>query len=533
MPLNSTAASLAKVLEGRGAAPFLFVGSGFSRRYLGLESWSELLQKFCGGIKAYGYYSTAANGYLPKAASIMSKDFNELWWTDNAFERSREKYKDYLIGESSALKVEISNYLAGFDLKRVGADELASEVEALKRMQVDGIISTNWDLLLEELFPDYRTFIGQEQLLFSNPQSIAEIYKIHGCASDPESLILTEEDYAEFRQRNPYLAAKLVTIFAEHPIVFIGYSLNDPHIQAIIGDISRCLGPDRLADFERNLIFVVRANGGNSSVGQGVMALANNNINFTLVTTDDYSEVYAAIETVKRQVPARILRFLKEQMYELAKSSNPETKISVVDIDEIQDKEDVEFIVGVGVASEHKATIADTEEAQAETLDKLGYTGISPEHIFIDIIADKSKYDAKELLTDVYPSFLKRGNKFIPVFRYLRAIGIDSKEDLADSNLEAAKTIAKRMLERGFTLNSYRGQYERDFVGLTTKELIEKTTPEKVCVMIPYQPEDEVDPVALKAFLEANHAELEKDPYKSYFRKLFAYYDYLAYGFEV
>ncbi|MDT1838087.1 SIR2 family protein, partial [Acinetobacter baumannii] len=82
----------------------------------------------------------------------------------------------------------------------------------------------------------------QKELLFSNPQQIAEIYKIHGCASKPESLVLTNEDYIDFNARNPYLAAKLITLFVEHPIIFIGYRLSDPNIQGILRAIASCIG---------------------------------------------------------------------------------------------------------------------------------------------------------------------------------------------------------------------------------------------------------------------------------------------------
>lgn len=435
MTLTPTAECLAKLLAGRGAGPFLFVGSGFSRRYIGLESWAELLQRFCHGMRDFGYYSTTANGDLPRTASLMARDFNELWWSNEQFEENREKHKDALKTDASALKLEISAYLNAYDLSQAGSDGLEAEIVAIKGLHVDGIITTNWDMLLEELFPDYRTYIGQEPLLFSNPQSIAEIYKIHGCASDPESLILTEQDYEKFRDRNPYLAAKLITIFVEHPIVFIGYSITDPHIQAIISDISRCLGAERLGKLQENLIFVVRANGADSSVGQGVMTIGETNINYTLVTTDDFGEVYAAIDTVKRQVPARILRFLKEQMYELVKSTNPEEKMSVVDIDDIQDKDDIEFVVGVGVAEQHKAQVENAEKAQAETLSKHGYKGISVDDIFLDVIRPKSKFNAEELLEIVYPTFKRLPNKYIPVFRYLRAAGITSKRELEASRV--------------------------------------------------------------------------------------------------
>ena len=491
-----------------------------------------MLQRFCTGIGEFGYYSSKANGDLPRAASLMARDFNELWWQAEEFADSRQQHKQDLKTEASALKLEIAAYLNGYDLKQAGAEGLEAEIEALKGLHVDGIITTNWDMLLEELFPDYRPFVGQEPLLFANPQSIAEIYKIHGCASDPESLVLTEEDYDTFRDRNPYLAAKLITIFVEHPIVFIGYSITDPHIQGIIADISRCLGSERLGQLQENLIFVVRANGANSSVGQGVMTLGETNINYTLVKTDDFGEVYSAIETVKRQVPARILRFLKEQMYELVKSSNPEEKMSVVDIDDIQDKDDVEFVVGVGVAEHHKAQVASAEQDQADTLSKHGYKGISVNDIFLDVIRPKSQYDPKELLEVVYPSFRKLPNKYIPVFRYLRAVGVNSLKELDATGFEDAKAIAERMLKSGFSLSTYRSQFEKSFQGLSTLEIVEKTTPEKATMMIPHQPREEVDLKVLNEFLCEHVEQMGKDPYKSFFRKLYAYYDFLEYGFH-
>jgi hypothetical protein len=61
------------------SAPFLFVGSGFSRRYLGLETWESLLKRFAEPLpRDYGYYASKANGSLPHAASLMAEDFHEI-----------------------------------------------------------------------------------------------------------------------------------------------------------------------------------------------------------------------------------------------------------------------------------------------------------------------------------------------------------------------------------------------------------------------------------------------------------------------
>ena len=63
----------AKLLKSKAGSPFLFVGSGFSRRYLGLEDWRGLLTRFCKGIGKFEYYSATANGNLPKAAELETR----------------------------------------------------------------------------------------------------------------------------------------------------------------------------------------------------------------------------------------------------------------------------------------------------------------------------------------------------------------------------------------------------------------------------------------------------------------------------
>jgi len=223
------------------AAPFLFIGSGFSRRYLNLEDWSSLLRRFSTGLKPYEYYLTTANADLPTVASLIAHDFHDYWWSNDKFSQSREKHKAKLKDKTSALRIEICNYLNEVAATGFSTTAFPEEVAALSKLNVDGIITTNWDLFIEKLFPDYRVYVGQSELLFSHPQSIAEIYKIHGSSQRPSSLVLTREDYDLFEDKNPYLAAKLITLFVEHPIIFIGYSLSDKNISALLSAIVSCL----------------------------------------------------------------------------------------------------------------------------------------------------------------------------------------------------------------------------------------------------------------------------------------------------
>jgi len=63
-------------------------------------------------------------------------------------------------------------------------------LKLLGKRSIAGVITTNYDQMAEDLFDGFLVFVGQETLLFSAIQGIAEIYKIHGCCQHPESLII-------------------------------------------------------------------------------------------------------------------------------------------------------------------------------------------------------------------------------------------------------------------------------------------------------------------------------------------------------
>ncbi|MGV7473644.1 SIR2 family protein, partial [Mycobacterium kansasii] len=89
------------------------------------------------------------------------------------------------IRPDSALKIYVAEVLKDIGLKSSIPRALRSEVDALRNAKVDAIITTNYDPFLETVFPDYRVFVGQDELVFSDPTGIAEIYKIHGSLDDP------------------------------------------------------------------------------------------------------------------------------------------------------------------------------------------------------------------------------------------------------------------------------------------------------------------------------------------------------------
>lgn len=513
---------LIEIFQDRTAGPFLFLGSGFSRRYLGLEDWKGLLSKFCVVNKPFEYYLAAANGSYPKIATLLAKDFNSYWWESDEYKSSVERFKSKIKDETSALRIEISNYLGKLDQSHAKSSEYVDEITILSTLNVDGIITTNWDMLIEQLFPEYKIFIGQEELLFSNPQEIGEIYKIHGCSTKPESLVLTSDDYNKFHDKNPYLAAKLITLFVEHPIVFIGYSITDKNISSLLSSVASCIGSDNIEQLRRNLVFIQRLeNNETPNISDTYITIDGVQIPLVLVKTNDFIPVYKAIDATKRKIPARILRYCKEQLYELVQSSDPEKKICVLDIDQIDSKEDVEFLVGVGVAHRNE-----------EELSGIGYSSLEVIDLINDLLGvnnTKEPYDVVQILTKVIPAALKNTAN-VPTFKYLREHGIDSQKKYEESGLDLDKAVNRDL--KSLRVNSYSKAFFRSYRHEGMAEIIESATPENASAYIPFLAKEKIDIDLLYSFLIENKEKMDygHSSYASNFRKLAYLYDRLKWG---
>jgi hypothetical protein len=387
-------------------APILFVGSGLSRRYLNLENWADLLKRFCDhfGV-SYQELRARSNSDLTLITQHLASSANELWWKDDKFLQNREKHSEQAIYVASALKIEIAQYVQrAIDFQTTDIT-LLEEIKALKETVVDGIITTNWDSFLESIFPDYKVFIGQDELLFSTPHHLAEIYKIHGCCTKPNSLVLTQEDYTQFKKKNPYLAAKLMTLFIEHPIIFLGYSLSDTDILEIIDAISACLTNDNINKLQDRLIFVSwNRDNEDGEMQSGVLRQGSTVIPIKQIETSSFVPIYKSLARVKRRFPAKLLRKLKEDVYDLVLYNDPKGKLYVQDIDESNSSNNLEVVFGVGAISR----IQDT-----------GYRGVNRYDLLRDIVFDNQNYDPLRLVKDILPSILKTAT-YVPIFKFLK-----------------------------------------------------------------------------------------------------------------
>ncbi|PRY65403.1 SIR2-like protein [Glaciihabitans tibetensis] len=424
--------SLLNHLSGFETAPLLFVGSGMSRRFLGTDDWEGLLKRFADLTgQPYARYKANADGDAARVASDIAEKFRDVWWEDAAFEESRKEHPSPSSREAP-LKIEVAKHFlhSTDDLPTTGA--LRDELDLLKRAVIEGAITTNYDLLLETIFDGFEVYVGQNELLFNNPQGVGEIYKIHGSARRPESIVLTAGDYESFNDKNQYLAAKLLTLFVEHPIVFLGYSLSDPNIQEILRNIATILTVENLHKLQDRLIFIQWSpDPVESFLNRTFISVEGVTIPIQSATVNEFVPTFSAMARLRRRINPRILRRVKEQVYDLVSTSESQGSLFVRDIDADVDPATVEIVIGVGIRE------------QLALQGVVGWTRSSVlRHVLVQDVGDNQ--EAMEVVCcEVLPQYLS-GTTNTPVFYYLGAAGRLSPEREVSNEAELHERVKSR-----------------------------------------------------------------------------------------
>jgi hypothetical protein len=271
---------------------------------------------------------------------------------------------------------------------------------------------------------------------------------------------------------------------------------------------------------------VRRSKGGEESISDTYMALGEDNIPITIVQTDDFNNVYEPIYSIKRKIPVRILRHCKEQLYEVVKSETPEKKMCVVDIDSIERRSDVEFVVGLGVAKE-----------RADAISVLGYKGLNAFDLFKDLIYEDKNFDAEQIIKD-YKTIVG-GVKYAPIYRYLCKMDIDSHEKLQQYPGGNKLNDWVRSSRKDFILTTYYKRYLREYGSRITDEkgllrlIIAKEEPQMAAIFLSCTPSEDFDSDIIRGFLRENILHIDPEhhsPAASNFRKLACILDWEEYS---
>lgn len=283
------------------------------------------------------YYIQGKNNDLSEVASQFVRYFRAWAWSKKGREIFPEELFSAGVSEDAYLKYQISKFFQNLvsenEFFNALSSEYKSELASLKSICPQAIITTNYDTFLEDIiFTEHTSIIGQK-IITNLIMDMGEIYKIHGCATDYSSIVLTKEDYETFNSRSKYLIAKLLTFFLEHPIIFIGYGVNDENIKNILADIDLVLGGEN--ELMPNMFFVnwEREFDVNKSYPREHSVLLANGKNFRMnnLSVSSYEWVFEAFKNLHaiENFNPKVLRSLLARQYKLVREDIPKSAIQV------------------------------------------------------------------------------------------------------------------------------------------------------------------------------------------------------------
>ena len=213
--LHEKARSLGQKARAGHLVPFLGAGVSVSA---GAPSWSQLLDKLRSGVHLKATEEAAFKGLgVLDQAGVLEQLYADQHDSPNAF------------GEAVAGAVDVPRY------------GLAPAL--LATLPSAGAITLNYDRLFETACDDAqkpRTVLPENVPAVGNDW----LLKLHGSVTQPDSIVLTRDDYLGYNSNRDALSALVKAHLLTHHLLFVGFGLADDHFHEIVHDVRRALPHD-------------------------------------------------------------------------------------------------------------------------------------------------------------------------------------------------------------------------------------------------------------------------------------------------
>ena len=213
LDLHSKARSLAAHFRARNACIFMGAGASGGAK---IPTWSELLEQL------------ASRAFPARPADFDSLDHLE---------------------KASRLKAKMGPDAFADEIKRALESKKYSLLHGLlSSLPCDEFITTNVEQLFEEAANSKQRGITILPSLREHHLIDRWLLKIHGCVSDPSSLVFTREDYNTSVTSRRALFGVLQAMLLTRHMLFVGYSLSDPDFREIVQEVRDALPPHDASD---------------------------------------------------------------------------------------------------------------------------------------------------------------------------------------------------------------------------------------------------------------------------------------------
>ena len=315
--------SLEKIVLNK-RLPVLFIGSGIPKRYLNdFPNWNELLKESFNKVNPDPFYIGKYMDSLKRKnlsdfeknkelGSIIEDEFNKAFY-DRKITIGDPKKTSWVTRGISPYKMFIKERLTNLEIKQNNTLNKELQELSLLKNKVAAVITTNYDTFIEDyiLGNGYTVFTKQHELFSKESYNFSELYKIHGSINDVETIIITEQDYESFNNSRKLFIAKMLTLFTESPIIFLGYSFTDENIRQIIVDFLTCLTEEQLKNINDNFVFITYEKDTQELIESKRIIITENgkDIPITEIKTDNFLKVY---QTLNKLIPGMTPKNIRE-----------------------------------------------------------------------------------------------------------------------------------------------------------------------------------------------------------------------------
>lgn len=287
----------------------LFVGAGFPLAVDSDEntikplSWKELLKKIC-FYEDINYDEIIAKKLVEKLKEEDIKlndissliDYSDL--PSIATEIKKIIAKDLNKSEDEAEQI-LKRRIAYLTNRFPSQSQKEKWSPLLKSLSPKWVVTTNYDLIIESIIPEDVISLDPSSVLYSKNNK-TPVYHLHGITSNPNTIVITAEDYIKLNRPNDYRMNKLSFLFKESTTLMIGYSINDNNVKSAI-DWSHNVFNDYQSEVgEKIIIFSYCANPKNEIIQKD---------NYYILET---SNLFETLTELKSSIDSQVLNYEKD-----------------------------------------------------------------------------------------------------------------------------------------------------------------------------------------------------------------------------
>ena len=218
-----------------------FIGAGLPMAVLNDDwtkvalSWKELIFK-CAESMQIDFKDIQKEGVsYPEIATSLCK----------LYAKQENKKYEYAVKKLKETIAKLTCWYPSVEKR----DEYKKYFESL---DPDWIITTNYDFVIESILTGKAYSLSSENQLVA-PKGLIPVYHLHGLRTNPDSIIITQEDYTSLFRPNQYRLQKLPLTIKESVTILIGYSLGDFNVLTAV-DFSKNVYSEQKTKYPNEII---------------------------------------------------------------------------------------------------------------------------------------------------------------------------------------------------------------------------------------------------------------------------------------